>query len=176
MLSGMAKSRKQTAGLEIDLKHLRQYQAEVSSWVVKMRGDIEAGMEFTPSISTGTAPEGIRAYFDQLYREHTDLCREDYRVECEIQKRESWLHPQKGRSPGSRNKQPTSVDPAIVAALLKWPAVAAQLEHRLEKKPSEREIARRVSFEAIPNSTREKRADFAGRLRKEWRKRKSSQG
>jgi len=163
----MAKSTKQTAGIEIDLKHLRQYQAEVSSWVVKMRRDIEAGMEFCP-------PEARGAYFDQLYREHADWCREDYRIECEIQKRESWLHPRKGRSPGSRSKQPKPVDPAIAAALLQWPLVAARLESM--KQPSERQIAGRVSFEMLPNSTREERANFAARLRKEWRKRKHSQG
>jgi hypothetical protein len=170
----MAKSKKQAAGLEIDLKHLKQYKAEVSSCVVKMRGDIEAGMEFTPSLPTGNAPEGVRAYFDKLYREHADLCHEDYRVECEIQKRESWLHPQKGRSPGSRSKQPKPLDTAIAAAILKWPAVAARLESK--KQPSERQIAGRVSFEMLPNSTREERANFAARLRKEWRKRKPSQG
>ena len=175
IFSGMAKSKKQTAGLEIDLKHLRQYQAEVSSWVVKRRRDIEATMEFCPVMvdRNGQKPEAMVAYFDQLYREHADLCHEDYRVECEIQKRESWLHPRRGRGQGSRNKQPAPVDPTIATAILKWPAVAAQLAHRLEKQPSEREVARRLAFEVFPKSASE-RKDFAGRLRKAWRKRKSS--
>lgn len=95
----------------------------------------------------------LRVFYDTIYAEAQDS--------YELRWVESLLSPQKkGRTPGSRNKQPKAPDPAIAPALVEW-------ETYVSSNPglSERTIARRLAFKHCPVKTEGARVRFADRLR-----------